>query len=235
MRRDVFIKFTRDFINETDYTVSKDNIPIDLSDRYDYFISGSDQVWNPNNLHGTSFYFLTFAERTKRISYSASFGISNIPDEFIENYKNWLTNMHRISVREETGAKLVKELTGRNAMVLVDPTLMLSKDRWLSIAKESTYKPKNKFLLTYFLGDVSKNTKIRINEIAKKNKLDIINLYDINNKNIYTSGPSEFIDFVNSASLFCTDSFHGVVFSVLMETPFIVFERKSNTINVFKN
>lgn len=232
-RKDKFIRFSKEHINETEYTISNNDIPIDLSKRYDYFVVGSDQVWNPNNLHGTSFYFLTFAENRKRISYAASFAISEIPDEYIERYKKWLSEMHRISVREEAGAKIVKELIGKDAEVLVDPTIMLSKESWLSIAKEADYKPQKGYILTYFLGNISKETKNKINEIAKENKLEIINLTSMKNKRVFTSGPSEFIDLVSSASLLCTDSFHGVVFSILMKTPFIVFERKSKGPSMF--
>ena len=77
-RTETFKKFTYDYIKETDYTISKNNIPDDLSDRYDYFITGSDQVWNPDNLHGTSFFFLTFAPKHKRIAYAPSFGLYGI-------------------------------------------------------------------------------------------------------------------------------------------------------------
>jgi hypothetical protein len=232
-RKDKFIRFTKEHINETEYTISNNDIPIDFSKRYDYFIVGSDQVWNPNNLHGTSFYFLTFTENRKRISYAASFAISEIPDEYIERYKKWLSEMHRISVREEAGAKIVKELIGKDAEVLVDPTIMLSKESWLSIAKEADYKPQKGYVLAYFLGNILKETKNKINEIAKENKLEIINLTSMKNKRVFTSGPSEFIDLVSSASLLYTDSFHGVVFSILMKTPFIVFDRISNLPSMF--
>jgi len=232
-RKDKFIRFSKEHINETEYTISNNDIPIDLSKRYDYFVVGSDQVWNPNNLHGTSFYFLTFAENRKRISYAASFAISEIPDEYIERYKKWLSEMHRISVREEAGAKIIKDLTDRDAIVLVDPTLMLTKEKWISISKEATNKPKNKYLLTYFLGDISNKSKRRIRAIAKNNQLQIINLVDLKDEETYKTGPSDFIDYVNSASVVCTDSFHGVIFSILMETPFFVFERIDNSPSIY--
>lgn len=62
--------------------------------------------------------------------------------------------MHRLSVREDAGAKIIKDLTGRDAPVLVDPTLLLTKEKWLFIAKEADNKPKKKYMLTYFLGGV---------------------------------------------------------------------------------
>lgn len=228
-RTEVFKKFTLEYINETDYSISKDNIPKGLSIIYDYFITGSDQVWNPRNLHGSSVYFLTFAEEHKRIAYAPSFGVSEIKPEFLENYKEWISGMHKLSVREDDGAKIIKELTGRDAPVLVDPTLLITREKWLSIAKEASNKPKVRYLLTYFLGGIPDNYKNQIKNIVKENKLEVINLGDNREKDTYRTGPSEFIDYINDCSIFFTDSFHGAVFSILLEKPFIVFKRAGST------
>src|SRR5699024_11117292 len=69
----------------------------------------------------------------------------------------------------------------------------------------------------------------QLKDIAKKNDLEIVHLAQIKDRTPYISGPSEFIDYINSASVFCTDSFHGVVFSILLDTPFIVFNREGNS------
>ncbi|WP_315119217.1 polysaccharide pyruvyl transferase family protein [uncultured Clostridium sp.] len=221
-----FKKFTLDNILETDYCISEHNIPNDLLERFDYFITGSDQVWNPTFRYGCSVDFLTFAPKNKRIAYAPSFGISQIPSNYKENYKLWLSEMASLSVREDAGAKIIKELTGRDAVVLVDPTLMLTKEKWMSISKKASNKPKNKYLLTYFLGKISKENQGKMKEIADKNKLQILNLADISDRETYKADPSEFIDYINSASVFFTDSFHGTVFSILLEKPFVVFNRE---------
>ncbi len=227
-RRKQFVKFSKTYLHETNYAISINNIPDDLSERYDYFITGSDQVWNPDNLHGTTFYFLTFAEKYKRIAYAPSFGISVIKPEITKNYREWISGMHKLSVREDDGAKIIKELTGRDAPVLVDPTLLLTKEKWLSIAKQAN-KSKKEYLLTYFLGGVPDNYRKQIKNLVKEKEMGIINLGDIREKETYRTGPSEFIDYVNGCSIFCTDSFHGAVFSVLFEKPFIVFKRMGST------
>jgi hypothetical protein len=232
-RTEIFKKFTLDYINETIYSISKNNIPENLSDKYDYFVAGSDQVWNPSNLGGSSIYFLTFADKYKRITYAPSFGVSEIAEEYIENYKEWISGIHKLSVREDDGARIIKDLTGRDATVLVDPTLLLTKEAWMTISKEAVNKPKGKYLLTYFLGEVPEIYKGQIKRIAKKNNLEIIKLGDITEQETYITGPSEFIDYVNSCSIFCTDSFHGVVFSILMEKPFIVYEREGLSLSMF--
>lgn len=232
-RTNVFKNFTNQYINETKYCISEDNIPYDIADRYDYFVVGSDQVWNPIYINASSIYFLTFAPKTKRISFSASFGITNIPIEYNEHYKNWLGEIGHLSVREDAGVQIIKDLTGRDAFVHVDPTLILTKDEWISISKKAPNKPKGKYLLTYFLGDISEDYKKQIRELSSINKLKVINLGDIKERNTYRTGPSEFIDYINGCSIFCTDSFHGAIFSILFEKPFIVYERIGDSFSVY--
>lgn len=232
-RTEIFKEFTNNYINETKYGVSNNNILGNLSDRYDYFVTGSDQVWNPSYNNGSSIYFLTFAPKEKRIAYAPSFGVSEIKPEFIDNYKKWISSMSKLSVREDDGAKIIKELTGRDAPVLVDPTLLLTKEKWLSISKEASNKPKGKYLLTYFLGGIPREYKKQVHDIVKRNNLEVINLGDIKERETYETGPSEFIDYINSCSLFLTDSFHGAVFSILLEKPFIVYERVGTSLSMY--
>lgn len=233
IRTKIFKEFTHDCINETSYTISQKKIPQHLSDKYDYFITGSDQVWNPNYNYGSPINFLTFAEKKKRIAYSPSFGVSEIETEYIKNYKKWISGIYKLSVREDDGARIIKELTGREAPVLVDPTLLLTKEKWLSISKTANNKPKVKYLLTYFLGGIPKVHKQQIDNISKKYDLETINLGDIEEKETYRTGPREFIDYINSCSVFCTDSFHGVAFSILMKKPFIVYDRMGGSLSMF--
>lgn len=228
-RIEIFRKFSKDHITETEYSISPEEIPDDLADRYDYFVCGSDQVWNPFYNNGSSMFFLSFAPISKRVAYSPSFGVSDIPILYLSNYEKWISEIKWISVREEAGAKIIKKLTGRDAKVLIDPTLMLTKEKWLSMSRKSENKPARKYLLAYFLGEETNKNRIRIKEIAKKNGLIIVRLADVRVDDEFQSGPAEFIDYMHSASIVCTDSFHGAAFSILMEIPFIVFEREGNT------
>lgn len=225
LRTELFEEFSKKYINETQYTISINNIPKSLSEEFDYFISGSDQVWNPNDPMVSEVNFMTFAERKKRLTYAPSFGVSILPNECKGEYKKWLYGIDNISVREEEGAKIIKELTGKDVVVVVDPTMLITSKQWLAVSKVHISKPKGKYLLTYFLGEVSAEVNNRIRNVAKNNKLEVVNLATLKDKKYYASGPSEFIDYINDAELFMTDSFHGCVFSVLLETPFIVCDR----------
>jgi hypothetical protein len=220
-----FKKFTSELINESEFHINELEIPSGIDSLYDYFVVGSDQVWNPHHRRGYPIDFLCFATKEKRIAYAPSFGVSEIPSNYKLDYEQLIDNMEYLSVREEAGAKIIKDLTGREAEVLVDPTLMLDKSKWLEISKESMYKPQNGYVLTYFLGDQKRDITRKIKKYAKDNSLELINLANINDEKYYCIDPSEFIDFIHSSNIIFTDSFHGVVFSMLFEKPFVVFKR----------
>lgn len=222
-----FNEFTNTYIKQSKYIIASDDIPKNINNDYDFFVCGSDQIWNPDFFFNSEVDFLTFADKKKRISYAASFGVSEIEEHRVEDYKKWINGMNYLSVREHAGSEIIKKLTGRDSLVLVDPTLMLTKEKWLSISKKPKLKVNDKFILTYFLGKKSEETKNKIEKIAKENNLQVVNLLDENDKYNYSVDPSEFIYLINTCTLMCTDSFHGAVFSIIMNTPFIVFERKS--------
>lgn len=193
--------------------------------KYDYYISGSDQVWNPIGGTFSSINFLQFAPEYKRITFSPSFGIGVIPEGLKEDYKKWISEIPHLSVREEKGREIIKELCGKDATVLCDPTMCLTKDKWLSIAKKPQFGTDEPYILTYFLGDRNKKYDKFIENIAKEYGLKIINLFDVLDLEHYATAPEEFIYLINNAKLVCTDSFHGTVFSIIMKTDFVTFTR----------
>ncbi|QSX05285.1 polysaccharide pyruvyl transferase family protein [Sedimentibacter sp. zth1] len=225
-RQSVFLEFSHRYIIETEMVFNMDDDLTHLNREFDYFVVGSDQVWNPSMNRVSSFFFLDFVEENKRIAYAPSFGISKLPDEVNSDYQKWIKEIPYLSVREDDGTKIIKNLTGREVSVLVDPTVLLTKEKWINVSRVAKNKPAEEYLLTYFLGGIPKEYKKQINEIANVKGLKIMNLGDKNEKDTYRTGPSEFIDYIKDCSVFCTDSFHGAVFSILMEKPFIVYERK---------
>jgi hypothetical protein len=224
-----FREYSLKHMQETDFVVRGQNIPTDLGEQFDYFIVGSDQIWNPNIRYGTSVDFLTFAPKNKRIALAPSFGVSSIPEKYKNKYAEWLSEMEFLSVREQAGADIIKKLTNREAPVLVDPTLMLTKEKWLSVAENAKKKPSRPYLLTYFIGAVSKKRMKIIQEIALKNNLEIVQMASLADIERYDANPGEFIDYINSSNVICTDSFHAIIFSMHMEKPFVVFDREGKS------
>lgn len=193
-----------------------------ISNKYDFFIVGSDQVWNPYYPYYYDAKFLNFTENEKKIAYAASFGVSEIPKNRIDFFKSNLKNIKYISVREKAGAQIISKLIDKSVPVLVDPTLLLKKREWETLEKRPYWYNGEKYILTYFLGKISPIIK----DFSQKYNLKIYNLMDKNNLNLYVSGVEEFIYLIKNAQLVCTDSFHATVFSILMNTPFLVLNRE---------
>jgi hypothetical protein len=198
-----------------------------LDGQYDAYLAGSDQIWNPYWEGINPFYFLDFVKGKNKFAYAASFGVSDIPQEQRAYYRNMLGGLPVISVREHSGLMIIKSLTGRTASVMPDPTLLLSREEWLRVSKKAHCRTEKKYLLTYFLGKQNLEMHSAVKSYAKKYHLRLIALNDIRDPKAYSCGPAEFVDLFAHAQLVCTDSFHGSVFSMIFNRPFLVFERES--------
>lgn len=221
-----FKSFDKEYFNMS-YSLVKGNL--DFND-YDYFVVGSDQVWNPNWYRGikAEAFLLAFAEKEQKVCMSPSFGISELPEEWKPHFKKYLNDFTYLSVREKEGAKIIRELTGREAEVVIDPTLMLDAEEWRKIEKRSqARKEGKKYILKYFLATQSQENVDFINKVAHKNDCQILELMEPNQPDVFVSGPSEFIDLIDHAELICTDSYHACIFSILFNKPFLVFDRSS--------
>ncbi len=197
----------------------------------DYYILGSDQVWNPDWYSESELkkdlFLLTFCKPEQKVCFSPSFSIDSLPNEWEQWFKKWLPTFPILGTREESGVRIIKSLTGRDAEVTIDPTLMLDKEEWMKISK----KPKHvncdrKYILTYFLGGITKEIEHDVQEYAKElGDLQIYNLLDYSQPDIYISGPSEFVYLIENAEIVLTDSFHACVFSFLFAKPFLCYDR----------
>lgn len=202
-----------------------------IKDKYDFFVVGSDQVWNSNIGRLRDVDLLGFARDEQKIAFSASFGVSEISSKDKEKVEKEISKFKAISVREKVGENIIKKLTNRTDVeVLIDPTMLLNPEEWDIVAK----RPKQidllknkKYILNYFLGELSENRKKEIERVAKENNCDIINILDKKSP-FYQTGPSEFLYLEKNAFLICTDSFHSSVFAILYNNPFIVFSREGN-------
>lgn len=224
--------FTNKFVpNKRMFISNLKNSRSNLKD-FDYFITGSDQVWNYNFRPNLDIDFLKFVDKNKRIAYASSFGVSEIPNQYKKQYAEYLNEMNHLSVREHAGQRIIKDLTGRDSEVLIDPTMMLDKIEWLKVTSKPRCMPKKKYLLTYVLGNQTEEFKEFIFKLAKEKNLEILNLLDPLNKDIHCVDPGEFVYLINEADVMITDSFHGAVFSILMETPFVIFERQDKEVSM---
>jgi len=202
---------------------------------YDVFMVGSDQVWNPRTNVSLEPYFLTFAPRGKKtISYASSFGVSSIPRHAEPLYVEWLKRIQYLSVREEQGVRIIRQLTGRTAEHVLDPTLLLAADEWrqISVAPkiEAPYVLLYDVVRSPYAVDLAKHIAalrgwsiVRISGGARTTRAGVIDVPD--------AGPAEFIGLLAQAAFVVTNSFHGTAFSVTFRKPFftVVPQGKSNT------
>ncbi len=228
-RAEAFQEFSDEYINVSDIRLdARFNDYDSRLEKFDYFVTGSDQVWNRTK----SPYFLTFAPEEKRVAVSPSFGISKLPEYLKKEYKNWISQIPHLSVREKSGVAIIKELTGKTAEVLPDPTLCVDKDVWENIEKQPKPYGGQKYVFTYFLGNESEDHRKCAAEYAKTIDAEIIHLNSPADSEFYTANPSEFLWLIHHAEAVFTDSFHGTVFSIIYNTPFVVFDRIDNAMKV---
>lgn len=228
IRQANFTYFTKANI-PTRYIVSDDGfIPKYISDEYDKFVIGSDQVWNPCFGGYEKQYrdmFLLFTEKEKKICFSPSIGVSEIPNEWLEIFSKGFKTFPLISVRENAGANIVESCTGHRPDVLIDPTMMISSQEWLRVAMPIA-NINEKYILEYFLGELSPKEEGKLETFVHSEGLKRIRLLDKANPTIFTSGPSQFISLVEKAKIIYTDSYHACVFSILFGRPFVIRRRK---------
>lgn len=205
-----------------------------LSDEYDIFLTGSDQVWKPGVIQGA--YVWDFLPEDKKcLSYASSIATTIYPDWYSEYLKSNLEKFSWISVREKTAQRYLEQLTGRRIACVLDPTLLLDSSKWQSMISERIIK--ERYLFAYFLGEsISQRKKTK--QIAKQMGCKIVTLPHIDNKirfsdicfgdyHLYQVSLKDFLNLIYFSECVVTDSFHAVVFSNIFMKKFWVFDRKT--------
>lgn len=206
---------------------------------YDVYITGSDQVWSPRHCNGDPAFLLHFApDEKKKISYAASVGADTIPEELQPMFSSLLGRYQHIAIRENSGHELIKYLTGKDAQVVLDPTLLLNKEEWDSIATPHRLVRK-KYILCYYLNysfnafpyvdelaeDVHRKTGFQIVRVARPpHRLSLSHTkYHIG------ASPEDFLALVRDAEMVLTTSFHGTAFAVNYGKPVFTVVKDQNT------
>lgn len=201
------------------------------------YLAGSDQIWNP--MQCNPLFFLEFAKNNRCISYAASMGKTQIPDDKASIIKAYLEKFDYISVREYVCAEVLSDLTDKDIEVNIDPTFLLSAEEWRKYEKE--YKVKGPYILLYMLywNDGCRN---KIKSLKKKTGLPV---YAISNglsgvyadKVLYDVGIEEFLWLMDNAKYVVTSSFHGAAFSVIFNKKFATLinpEAPSRIVNLLE-
>lgn len=195
----------------------------DNPNEYDIVITGSDQVWNYTLTDNDWFYFLDFKkQKTKKVAYAASFGLSKTDDVHKERLTELFSDFDYLSVREKTASMIINSFLHKAPPVVLDPTLLLSKEDWNEMKDESFDKTGYIFVYTVFNSD-----KIwdYAEKLSKKTSLPIrtINYSKLHKRNAeydFTAGPDRWLSHIMNADYVVTNSFHGLAFSINFEKNF---------------
>lgn len=234
-RKKRFSKFNSDFITFSSSVVKCENVPEKLKEQYDFFVCGSDQIWNSRIRiirEGLTAYLAAFAPKEKKIAYAASFGTADIMEEYVSVFRRFLPEFRAISVREDSGQALIRQICQMDVPVVLDPTMLLCADEWRKLEHQPQY-PCGKYIVTYILSKDIPDFQRYIDNVMKQYdaeqvihlSIEFLDDDDIKIPEYYQTDPNEFLWLIDHAQCVLTDSFHSTVFSILFHKPFVVFER----------
>lgn len=216
-----FNDFRNNYLRLTDKCINSNDLK-KLNDKFDAFITGSDQVWNVGFGVCKDFYLEFANDSLRRISYAASFGVSEIPVEHRNDTILGIKNIEYLSVREKSGAQIVRELTNREAKVVLDPVFLLSKEEWQERVGTVTPIIKDKYIFVYPT-QISKQLVDTVNRIKRLTGCKVISpFYAFGWKTIKDIGPLDFINYIANASYVVTSSFHATAFSIIFNKKLLV-------------
>lgn len=233
IREKAFIRFQKNYYGAFSEPYYGFDQLSDGANNYSTVLVGSDQLWTPGGL-ATNFYNLMFVpDEINKVSYATSFGVSSIPWYQTKRTRQYLKRINHISVREIKGAEIVKSISGRNAEVVADPTLLLTSADWNEKVPEKRIVGEP-YIFCYFLGENIEHRRIALN-LQKQTGLKIVCTpfldsyvsYDerFGDYQLFDIGPDDFINLIRGAKYILTDSFHGSVFSIIHHKKFIILDR----------
>ncbi|MDD3416129.1 MAG: polysaccharide pyruvyl transferase family protein [Lachnospiraceae bacterium] len=212
---------------------SKNQLSKECELRYSAVVVGSDQLWLPGNI-AADYYTLNFVPKSvNTVAYATSFGQSSLPRDSAKKAATFLRRIRHIGIREESGQKLIKQLTNRNVPVVCDPTMLFTGEDWMSIQQETPII-EEPYIFCYFLGNNPPHREFA-KRLKKETGYKIVALThldeyvkcdeDYADEKPYNVDPADFLNLIHNASYICTDSFHCTVFSILYRRDFFTFHR----------
>ena len=223
LSRYFYISADRDFDRMTEYNHFCDG-----------FMLGSDQMWTKGatELVGYSFFLDFAAKDKKKIAFSTSFGHANFSDdlEMQETARDFLRRFDSVSVREDSGVALCRDVFGLKAEQVIDPVFLCPREQYDLLADQNNDPVPERYLLCYIL-DPSARKEAAAQALAKQLGMEVLTIlglkeYDdvVNNWHTGTVLPcmttEKFLYYIKRCSYLLTDSHHGTCFGILYEKPY---------------
>ncbi|TNJ38552.1 polysaccharide pyruvyl transferase family protein [Chlorobaculum thiosulfatiphilum] len=199
--------------------------------KFDVYVTGSDQVWNPYLLDRQggvgSIFYLGFVSDGRRVAYAPSFGNSEVPEVYKERIAGFLKRFDFLSSREDIGCSIIRDLSGLNSVQVLDPTFLQDSSIYKKVAVEPRFsKP---YILLYPMQESDLLISLVLN-VRKILRIPIVAVlpshfnplkYRFADKIVFDAGPAEFLGWVDKSSFVCTNSFHGTCFAIIYRKNFL--------------
>lgn len=218
------------YFNLTAKHYSKNSELFSLNGEYDFWVCGSDQVWNTKCPDADDAYFLNFVKEGKKIAYAPSLGgadIAKVVDD-VDKYVAYLNSLDAISIREMNGKRWLERLLNKEVPIIADPTLLLTSDEW------AKYQTPGRIIkepyIFYYAFHYNKEQNNLVKEISRRLGIKVVSMdvktwiirglrrYGVELSSEY--GPSAFLNIIANADMILTRSFHGAVFSSIYKKKF---------------
>ena len=231
-RKKNFTAFRKEFLPLTKESYKTSKELHNICNSYDYYICGSDQIWNPEITHGIDgTYFLDFVEEGKKIAYAPSIGVNNLNEFQINTIVQYLTSFNALSIREQSGKDLLQPYCEKEIFAVCDPVFLLDEKDFHAIAIQKTHE---KYVFLYVVGSARKEEKIiRLSErLASEKSIKLYyiidgdkTLFHIKGINMFGCNPTEFLSLIYNAQYVVSNSFHATAFSLIYEKQFVTFAK----------
>ncbi len=230
----VFDAFIRKYIPKTHTFTSYDQL-VKYCNDFDLYITGSDQVWNKeyNGVYQKEYYLSFVKGKKEKYAYAASFGKAELSENEIAEAKTFLHDFKGISVRESSGLSVLKEC-GVYGQLAMDPIFLLDREMWSTFCGKRRIK--EKYILVFSLDGEDQNFAQYAHQLAGRYGYKVAHIAFSKRKYKYIDfdlsyqTPQDFVALIRDAELVVTNSFHGVAFSIRMNTPVIAgYRGKYNT------
>ncbi len=229
--RGMFKQFENKYIHFADCDSFKE---LDkLNEQYDAFVCGSDVIWNPRFNRNCDAYYLKFAKKYA-FSYAASFGRAEISDSEKTRLPDQLSQLREIGVREESGQKIIKKYTGRDAVVVLDPVVFLRKEEWDEIAEPK--KLAEPYIFVYFTHQTEEIVQF-YQKLSRMTGYRVIITTtgftkSIKAKTLNMPTPQRWLRLLRDAAYVVTNSFHATAFSVIYHKQFFTVMKGEKTTGI---
>ena len=210
-----------------------------LNTQFDYFVCGSDQIWNAQCEDFDSNYMLSFVDnKQKCIAYAPSLGAGNNEPNTVKALATYVNGFKSISSREKSSVSIIENATGCHVEHVVDPVFLLDSGQWIEIM--DTCPVKGEYILGYFIGNVTGMREFAA-QFSKESNLPVVVIWksirDVKYgfRTYYEAGPSEFLSLIKGATYIVTNSFHAVSFSLIFCKSFWAFTQPNSSDERIRN